>query len=209
MAATQRSETEMKRKMAAVLQATKDPIEKLRCQCLSRGAAGIKGIARVFRIMDDDGNRQLSYPEFKKGLHDYGVYLESEAEYRAAFDSVDKDQNNNLSFDEFLAALRPPMSKRRVDLIRMAFNKCDKTHDGQLTVEDLRGVYNGKKHPKYLTGQMTEDQVFLEFLRTFDSPNDPDGVVTWEEFLNYYSGVSASIDLDSYFDLMMRNSWKL
>ena len=38
-------------------------------------------------------------------------------------------------------------------------------------------VYNAKQHPKYMNGEWTEDRVFLEFLKNFDSPDDPDGQV--------------------------------
>ena len=33
------------------------------------------GLGRTFKIMDDDGSHTLTFPEFKKGMHDYGVYL--------------------------------------------------------------------------------------------------------------------------------------
>lgn len=33
--------------------------------------------------------------------------------------------------------------------------------------------------------------------------------VSEEDFVNYYAGVSASIDTDAYFVLMMMNSWRL
>lgn len=56
---------------------------------------------------------------------------------------------------------------------------------------------------------MTEDEILTKFINTFEAGGDVDGVVTWEEFLNYYSGVSASIDSDSYFVLMMTSAWKL
>ena len=68
------------------------------------------------------------------------------------------------------------MSQHRKDLIIQAFNKLDRTNDGQVTVEDLKGVYSAKKHPKYLNGEWTEEDVFRQFLDTFDS-GDKDGIV--------------------------------
>lgn len=36
-----------------------------------------------------------------------------------------------------------------------------------------------------------------------------DNKVTLEEFENYYADVSASVDHDEYFELMMKNAWKM
>ena len=51
MAATQRGERELKKKAEAQLaKGTKDPLERLRLQCLARGASGIKGLGRYVSV---------------------------------------------------------------------------------------------------------------------------------------------------------------
>ncbi|XP_072044706.1 calcyphosin-like protein [Amphiura filiformis] len=183
-------------------------IEKLRQLGLTRGSGGIKGLGRTFRIMDDDDNRKLDFPEFRKGLHDTGVEVSPE-EAQGMFAAIDKDGSGAIDFDEFLTSLRPSMGQSRKDIIDKAFKKFDKTGDGVVTVEDLRGVYNPREHKKYQDGSWTEQQVFEEYLKKFDSPNDPDGQITHEEFVTHYEGVSSNIADDAYFIQMIRNAWKI
>ncbi|SPP87964.1 calcyphosin-like protein isoform X2 [Drosophila guanche] len=187
----------------------KDPIYKLRLQCFSRGATGILGLSRAFRVMDDDGSQTLSPEEFKKGISDVGLDV-TDSEVAEMFARFDADGSGNINMTEFLDKLRPPMNESRLNIIEKAFDKMDVNEDGQITESDLTNLYSVKDHPKYLSGEMTKSEILREFLKNFEAgaPN-PDGVVTKEEFINYYSTISASIDNDAYFDLVMRRAYNL
>lgn len=183
-------------------------MDKIREQCIARGARGIIGLKRTFKIMDDNRDRKLTKEELKNGLEEYGLSLEDE-EIEEIFQTFDIDENGTVIFDEFLRGVRPPMPDCRVELIEAAFEKLDKTGEGIVTVEDLHGVYDASQHPKFLSGEMTEDEVFEKFLRNFDKTNDPDGTITKDDFLCYYAGVSSNLDDDEHFVLMMKNAWRL
>lgn len=55
----------------------------------------------------------------------------------------------------------------------------------------------------------------MEFLETFEIHHNVkngvarDSKVTPDEWMEYYTNISASIDNDEYFQLMMNNSWNL
>ncbi|BFZ17040.1 hypothetical protein BsWGS_20079 [Bradybaena similaris] len=184
----------------------KDALDLVQAQFLARGASGIKGAQRHFRIMDDDENKKLSFDEFTKGIREVGVVLQKEQELEL-FKLFDRNGEGTVDFDEFLRAVQPAMNDRRKKLVEAAFAKMDQTGDGFVTVEDLTKTYNVKKHPKYISGDWSDTKIYQEFLKTFEADGHLDGSVTLDEFMSYYAAISCSIDSDAYFDLMMRNSW--
>ena len=55
---------------------------------------------------------------------------------------------------------------------------------------------------------MTPDQVFAEFLQAFGD-KDADGQISQDEWYTYYNTISAGVDNDEEFALIITNAWKL
>jgi hypothetical protein len=123
--------------------------------------------------------------------------------------NIDKDDSGSITYDEFLVGIRGVLNARRRELVHMAFDVIDKDGSGIITVDDIRDVYNVSGHPEVIAGTKKPEQVLLELLDNFDVGGTKDGQVTIGEFENYYANVSASIDSDDYFELMMRNAWHI
>lgn len=121
---------------------------------------------------------------------------------------LDTNKDGNINIDEFLIAVRGKPSPRRQAIIDKAFLKFDRDASGHINAIDLRGIYNCKLHPKVQSGEMTEDQVFQEFLQSFGDANRS-GTIDRTEWNDYYAAVSCSIDNDDHFIELMRTAWRL
>jgi len=52
-----------------------DAHTKIKAALARRGARGIIGLGKVFKIMDDDRSNSLSFSEFEKAMTEYKIFL--------------------------------------------------------------------------------------------------------------------------------------
>lgn len=182
-------------------------MECLRESLKKHGARGIVGLARKFKIADDDGNGSLDIQEFTKVINEHKLGWTAE-QIKLVFEHFDEDRSKTITYNEFLFAIRGQLNERRKGLVLLAYQRLDADKSGIVDLEDIKKLYDGKKHPDVIAGKRTEESVLAEFLDTFDT-EEKDGKVTLREFEKYYGNVSASIDDDDYFELMIRNAWHI
>lgn len=172
------------------------------------GADSIAAVGRMFRIMDDDRNRKINIDELQTGLADYGLRI-TKGDVQILMDAINEQPGlKYVVYDDLLYSLRGTLSQRRAQLVLEAFGRFDKTGDGIVDYDDLKGSFSAAHHPDVKSRRKSEKQVMVHWLAVFEG-HVKDGRVTKEEFLDYYANISASIDSDEYFELMIRNAWHI
>lgn len=69
------------------------------------------------------------------------------------------------------------MPECRIKIIEQAFQKLDTDDDGIITTADLKALYNVKYHPRYISGEESEESILNKFLGNFENNDTTDGKV--------------------------------
>ena len=96
----------------------------------------------------------------------------------------------------------------RLSYIKAAYGKLDVNGDGQVTLDDIAKLYDVSKHPEIVNGGVDPKDVFMQYMSLWDTQK-ADGIVTFDEFLDYYKDMSASVEDDQMFAAIMTSAWKL
>ena len=70
-----------------------------------RGSLSVRGVARVFGIIDANNNKQIDAAELAAGLGKIGINL-TDAQVTALCGFFDKDGSGQVDLNEFMVAIR-------------------------------------------------------------------------------------------------------
>ena len=106
------------------------------------------------------------------------------------------------------------MNAKRKQVVTQAFNKLDIDRSGYIDMNEIKHAYNAKNNPDVRQGKRTEEEVYTDFMDTFQANHllkagPRTKRVTYEEFLDYYNTISMGIKDDDQFVFLMQNAWKL
>ena len=170
-------------------------------------------LLKHFKANDDSNTKELDSYSFSKSLQEFGTELTDE-DISSLFNYFDKEKTGLVNYVNFINAIRGPMNKRRVDIVKEAYKKLDIDKSGQVELSEIKSQYNAKKDPDVKSGRKTEEEVYTDFVESFQMNHENrvgprNKRVTLDEFLDYYNYVSMGIDDDLYFVTMIQNSWKI
>ena len=122
----------------------------------------------------------------------------------------DVDGDGQINLEEFMRGLRDPLTERREAMVWRAFELMDRNGSGQVEAADIAHLYDVSFHREFIEGTKTKDQILDEFLNSFDGcRGNNDGVVSKDEWLEYYTDLSVSVPSDDYFVQMMESTWNM
>ena len=197
-----------------------DLVTHLKSNLIQRGPRGLMSIRRTFMLVDENGDKKISFNEFEKMFKRYRFNI-SQVEINNLFNYFDKDGSGFIDYSEFINGIVGELNQFRKDVLKKVFEKIDKEETGFITVGQLRNEYNPKGHPLVRQGKRTEDEILGDFIDILeyhfsllneknDENIDANEIkIDFDDFCDFYKTISICFEDDKYFEIMVMSEWGL
>ena len=173
----------------------------------------------LFTFMKKLKDKQLNYKgisieDLNNIFQDMRVNI-SLNDLKILFNVLNQNSNQNngtISFGQLINLIEGNLQERRKLYIVGMFANIDTEKKGEVSIQALKNMYNAKYHPDVLNGTKSQEDAFEQFCYSLDlyceaNGIQPNGNLTFENFIDYYSGISACIPDDVYFEDMLNGVW--
>lgn len=128
---------------------------------------------RLFDEMDSNKDGYLTKDDLKKGLKEFVNYSATEEELKDTMDTLDRDKDGSVGFDEFIDYIAWSRQMRSEEAIRYAFETFDRNKDGLINKNELREALVS-------LGFVPNESLLNNIMLITDV--DSDGNISFEEF---------------------------
>ena len=164
--------------------------------------------ASRIKTYEDQLRKTITFEDFYKCFGDVQVNIEQKI-VKDFFNLLDVCDEGSISTAELLRLIRGTLSERRKMMIVQIFAGIDIDRRGYYEIDKLKNLYNADGHPDALKGK-SPAEIFEEFSYTFDifvNIKEKAGVISFEDFIEYYHGISACYERDEDFAQLMNGVW--
>ena len=202
-----------------------ESLVKFRKLLVSLGTKSIFRFQKMLSIYDRDNSGFISFDNFYTIFQSNYIDIPL-VDIKSIFGLFDNNNNENqinsaseykIKYDLLLKSIIGNISIKRRALIQKVFDSFNKDKNGKILISDMKNRFNPSRHPDVLKGSKTENKIlgeFLDFLEIFrEYYNNLHGGYTFnigfQEFLEFYSEISLSIEDDKDFENLLINCWDL
>ena len=121
---------------------------------------------------------------------------------------LDIYNQNKVSIVEILSLLRGDLKTIRREVIIKIFAYIDSERKNYIEIDKLKRIFNPNNHPDVISGKKNPDEVYKEFIFSLNNFIIYKGInnkISFDDFIEFFSGISATFENDLIFNNMMNN----
>ena len=167
---------------------------------------------KFLKINEEPTTQKVSLEDLSVTIQELHLNISS-TEIHDFYNYLDSEKTGRIPTDNILNLIKGSLSDKRKSILNEIFSYIDTEKKGEISLNNFKDMYNAKNHPDVSNGIKSEQEIYNQFCYTIDVYIRVNKIlnnsITKEQFVDYYSGISPSIENDKDFQNILEKVWNV